>query len=123
MNKINKEIFDVIEGLTKSLKFDFAPGEVESTQFTGEHWKLNLEENLNGSSQLTVVLIIDQTPDWDSDDIDTARFEIFEKLESLLWVGYQEFQNNDPCSFNYDYNTDHLGDKWTFTVVCTDYLS
>lgn len=57
------------------------------------------------------------------EELDKSRFELFQAMEDLLWLGYQEGQNNDPCSFNYDYETNHLDETWTFTVICTDYFS
>lgn len=51
------------------------------------------------------------------------RFKLFEALEAVLWSLYQNYQNNDPCDFNYDFDTDHLGEQHTYSVLCTDYFS
>ena len=51
------------------------------------------------------------------------RFKIFELLETQLWPVFVENSNNNPCSFQYKYDTDHLGYNVDLEVRVTDYYS
>lgn len=53
----------------------------------------------------------------------TKRFEILQLLEDFMMLWYQDMQNNDPCAFHYEYDTDHLTDTVTLSCTVTDYLS
>jgi len=58
------------------------------------------------------------------------KWEIFKRLEDAIMALVQETANNDPCSFRYEYDTNHMGgngsleDSWVeFRVYAIDELS
>ena len=52
-----------------------------------------------------------------------ARFEIFRNLERMARTIVQENTHNDPCSFEYRMDTQHLGNEVDFQVTVIDYFS
>lgn len=57
------------------------------------------------------------------EEVNEAKFKILEFLERMVWTVCQENTGNDPCSFEYKVNTQHLGDEVDFEVTVTDYFS
>jgi len=129
--KYHEKFIEFTEGLKDSRKFRFKGLDGQSDtydsngdeQFPTKFHKegFTLDFTVEKSNALCVRAKIGSSK---PGDLSNARFKVFESLENLLWVGYQDGQNNDPCSFTYDLDTQHLGDDyWIFTVLCTDYFS
>ena len=124
--KTNLSIDFLLKGMAEGfIEFDYDTREVNPlqgpTNWEGHNYELKLwvdDDNL-----ISIQLTIHLKEDFDHSSVHENLFKYFEALELVLWYCYQEGQNNDPCDFNYDLNTDHLGETWKLTVKCTDYLS
>lgn len=51
------------------------------------------------------------------------RFKILGLLERVLSNIFSENTNDDACSYDYKYDTDHLGDEVILEVTVIDYFS
>ena len=113
------QAYEKIEELIESLEFSY-DDEGGPSKIRSEDFLIEFSENDQNNLEAKLTIFNDD----DHGEHEELRFEIFEKLEKLVWIMYQDFQNNDPCSFMYVFDTDHLNDDLViYRVVGIDYLS
>lgn len=120
LSEVFKSFQDKAQVLCQTSEFSYEKGDVYPNKFETEGFTLKFADA--GDNRLFAQASFKKVDYelWLSD----LRFLIFKILEDLVWVMYQEFQNNDPADFHYAYDTDHMsGTKMVFEVICTDYFS
>lgn len=125
---LNPHLLQTIQGIIQG-EITIDPCATKQFDLKTDSYEILIQNQGRHTNRIFIKIIlynqdVDNPKDSFVDDAIESRFNYFKFMEEVLWVVYQEYQNNDPIDFRYEYEADYINyKKVTFKVTCLDYFS